>query len=309
MLVPPEASAPQMFLLQLLILVWLVALGAAFGSFINVVIYRLPRGMNLAIPGSHCPVCKHPIRWFDNVPIFSWIVLRGQCRDCGASISPRYLLVEATTGLIFGLVGWIDFLRPLTLAIQAASGSQAPAPWSSTATFSLSLLAGLHLLVVCSLLVAALIETEGQTIPARLFCPLAVVAVLVWLAWPMLRTEIPADLPLAVPSEGLASGIAAVVLGATAWPLAIWITRPAAGSGGDTGKWGLSPGALVLGGASLGLGLGWQAVGIISILGLLLHGAYRLLPERIRKGICIPWAGWNAVLSLVWILGGFRLLR
>src|SRR5579863_3639252 len=77
------------------------ALGLAFGSFLNVCIYRLPRGKSVVSPGSACPQCKDPIRFYDNVPILSWLVLRGRCRNCRNWISPRYLLVELLTGLLF----------------------------------------------------------------------------------------------------------------------------------------------------------------------------------------------------------------
>jgi len=76
-----------------------VALGLAFGSFLNVVIYRLPRGQNLAHPPSRCPHCGKQIRAFDNIPLFGWLLLFGKARCCGARISPRYPLVEALGGL------------------------------------------------------------------------------------------------------------------------------------------------------------------------------------------------------------------
>jgi len=76
-----------------------VALGLAFGSFLNVVIYRLPRGQNIAYPPSRCPHCEKPIRAFDNLPVFGWLFLLGKARCCGAPISPRYPLVEALGGL------------------------------------------------------------------------------------------------------------------------------------------------------------------------------------------------------------------
>ena len=78
--------------------------GALFGSFLNVVIWRLPRGENLATPPSHCPGCGSAVRPFDNVPVLSWLLLRGRCRDCQASISARYPLVEALTALLMALV-------------------------------------------------------------------------------------------------------------------------------------------------------------------------------------------------------------
>jgi leader peptidase (prepilin peptidase) / N-methyltransferase len=77
------------------------ALGLIVGSFLNVVIYRLPRRESLSWPGSHCPQCGHPIRWYDNVPVVSWLLLRRRCRDCGEPIPWRYPLVELLTGVAF----------------------------------------------------------------------------------------------------------------------------------------------------------------------------------------------------------------
>jgi leader peptidase (prepilin peptidase) / N-methyltransferase len=74
--------------------------GAVFGSFLNVVAYRLPRGESLARPRSRCPQCQTPIKPYDNVPVLSWLALRGRCRSCSAPISARYPLVEAMTGLL-----------------------------------------------------------------------------------------------------------------------------------------------------------------------------------------------------------------
>jgi leader peptidase (prepilin peptidase) / N-methyltransferase len=79
----------------------LFALGLAFGSFLNVCVYRLPRGMSVIHPRSACPHCEQPIQFYDNVPIASWLVLRGRCRRCQAPISPRYLAVELLTGALF----------------------------------------------------------------------------------------------------------------------------------------------------------------------------------------------------------------
>jgi leader peptidase (prepilin peptidase) / N-methyltransferase len=78
--------------------------GAVVGSFLNVVIHRLPRGESLVHPRSRCPSCGVQIAEYDNVPIVSWLVLRGRCRHCGASISPRYPVVELLTALTFAAV-------------------------------------------------------------------------------------------------------------------------------------------------------------------------------------------------------------
>ena len=81
------------------------AFGLIIGSFLNVVVYRLPRGESVVFPGSHCPSCDTPIKAYDNVPVLSWLILRGRCRSCHSSISARYPLVEAVTaGLLVAVV-------------------------------------------------------------------------------------------------------------------------------------------------------------------------------------------------------------
>ena len=97
---------------------WLAAAGVAvlgvvglvIGSFLNVVVWRVPRGESIVTPPSACPRCGHRIRARDNVPVLSWLLLRARCRDCGAPISARYPLVELATGVLFVLVvlriGW-----------------------------------------------------------------------------------------------------------------------------------------------------------------------------------------------------------
>lgn len=93
--------------------VFAVLLGLLWGSFANVCIYRWPptaehpNGRSVVAPGSHCFACKTPIRWYDNVPLVSWLWLRGKCRTCQAPFSPRYLVVEALTGALFGVAWWM----------------------------------------------------------------------------------------------------------------------------------------------------------------------------------------------------------
>lgn len=77
------------------------ALGLAFGSFLNVCVYRMPRGLSVVNPGSACPNCHKSIAFYDNIPILSWLMLRGRCRNCKVPISPRYLIVELLTGILF----------------------------------------------------------------------------------------------------------------------------------------------------------------------------------------------------------------
>ena len=89
-----------------LLLVAVAMFGLAIGSFLNVVIYRVPNGQSLIAPASHCPHCDAPIRNRHNVPLLGWLVLRGRCAECAAPISARYPLVELVTGAAFVAVAW-----------------------------------------------------------------------------------------------------------------------------------------------------------------------------------------------------------
>jgi leader peptidase (prepilin peptidase)/N-methyltransferase len=95
----------------------LAALGLLVGSFLNVVIYRLPHGLSLVAPGSSCPVCHHPVRPYDNVPVLSWMLLKGRCRDCRTPISFRYPLIELVTATLFVAVGWWFGISAYTAAV------------------------------------------------------------------------------------------------------------------------------------------------------------------------------------------------
>ena len=85
--------------------------GLVTGSFVNVLVHRLPRGMSVVRPASRCPMCGGPIRWYDNVPLVSWLILGAKCRDCRAPISARYPLVELANGALWSL----GFLRAPSL--------------------------------------------------------------------------------------------------------------------------------------------------------------------------------------------------
>lgn len=107
-----------------IVVITFAVLGLLIGSFLNVVIHRVPAGLSLVAPGSACPACAHPVRARDNVPVVSWLVLHGRCRDCAAPIAARYPLVELVTGALFAVVGWRFGSTPYALAalVVAAAG-------------------------------------------------------------------------------------------------------------------------------------------------------------------------------------------
>ncbi len=100
---------------DLVSIVLLVVVGLAVGSFLNVCIYRLPRHESLIWPGSHCTACGRGLSWFENVPLLSYLVLRGRCRSCGAPISSVYPLVELVTPALFVMQYWQLGWQPLLL--------------------------------------------------------------------------------------------------------------------------------------------------------------------------------------------------
>ena len=146
--------------------------GLIAGSFLNVVAYRVPRGESLVRPGSRCPACDIPIRPYDNVPVFGWLMLRGRCRACGAAISSRYPIIEALTGA-------------LAVAVVLAKHSAHDIV--------------LGLVLVGILVPVALIDLDLRIIPNKILAPAAVAALVLGLA---LR-------PAGVPEQLIAGAAAA----------------------------------------------------------------------------------------------------
>jgi leader peptidase (prepilin peptidase)/N-methyltransferase len=125
--------------------------GLVIGSFLNVVIYRLPLGQSLATPPSRCRACGYSLRWFDNIPVLSWVFLRGRCRKCGVSVSWQYPLVELITGVLFVLVVSLTPMGPLVAS---------------------------RLILVCILIALFGIDLEHQILPNSITLPGIVIGVL-----------------------------------------------------------------------------------------------------------------------------------
>ena len=106
--------------------VFIFVFGCCVGSFLNVVIYRLPRDESLIKPPSACPACGRGIRFYDNIPLISWLLLGAKCRYCKAPISPRYFVIELLTGLVFVGLFFLFFrtdLRAVSAHFRLAAGS------------------------------------------------------------------------------------------------------------------------------------------------------------------------------------------
>lgn len=150
--------------------VFVFIIGSCVGSFLNVLIHRLPRQMSIVRPGSHCPKCKHPIAWYDNIPMVSWLLLGRRCRDCGKSISGVYPLVELITAVVFTLV----FVAYMVIGIR----SDMPV-LASGAGISDWVTLGLHLWLVGALLAASGIDLERSIIPLSITSLTVAVAVVI----------------------------------------------------------------------------------------------------------------------------------
>ncbi|MEF3192928.1 MAG: A24 family peptidase [Halothiobacillaceae bacterium] len=260
----------------------LAVLGLMVGSFLNVVILRLPKMLearwksecqeflghpvdeaagkrfNLAFPASHCPSCGHPLRWWENLPLISYLFLRGRCSACKTRISPQYPLVEAAAA---------------ALAVLAAA--QVPFGWPLLAA----------LVFVWALLVLAVIDLNTMLLPDQLTLPL------LWLG-------------LLLNVGGIFASLPDAVIGAAAGYLALWAVYH--GFRLLTGKEGMGYGDFKLL-AALGAWMGWQALpGIIllsSLVGAILGIAMMLLRGR-DKNTPIPFGPYLAIAGLIWFFWG-----
>lgn len=269
-----------MFIAFWILFVFLVGLNV--GSFINVAVARLPMEKSLIWPGSRCMSCLQPIRWYDNLPILGWLVLRGKCRTCGAAFSVRYLLVELATALGLALL----FLAELVFNIHDWPGGNTwnvrmgwyPIPWWLGFAY--------HGLLFCLLLAASVCDLDRREIPLKitLFGTYVGLIGATLLPWPWPRTPA-AALPRLRPNNapgflfldpdgGLKGGI-------YEWPF--WGPLPEfCGDGGNwqtgllTGFVGLCVGTFLLRtiGGVFSYGLGKESLGLGDADLMMMAGAF-----------------------------------
>ncbi|MBL7220794.1 MAG: A24 family peptidase [Phycisphaerae bacterium] len=173
-------------------LMFVVAFAACIGSFLNVVVYRLPRGQSLVFPGSRCPSCGYAIKWYDNIPLLSWLALRGQCRHCKNPISPRYLVIEVVTAALAGGLYICFFVLRMRDGMGAFGDS-----WITFIAYGL---------LVAGLLACAIIDIEHWIVPLEVCWAVSVIGILAATASP------PAPQMLSPVSPGLgAAGLGALL--------------------------------------------------------------------------------------------------
>src|SRR5215470_5136518 len=205
-----------------LFFLWVIVFvfGAAIGSFLNVCIVRIPKGQSITTPPSHCPNCQAPIRGYDNIPLLSYLCLRGRCRACSARISPRYFFVELLTGALTVVL----FLR-----------------------FGVMPAFLLYLVFVAALIVVSFIDLELQIIPDVISLP----GIAVGLVASFLNTPWPRE-HLALPPAPLDSALGILAGGGFLF-LVAWLYER------FTGVEGMGGGDIKLL-AMIGAFLGWAGV-------------------------------------------------
>jgi leader peptidase (prepilin peptidase)/N-methyltransferase len=249
--------------------------GLLIGSFLNVVVYRVPAGISIARPASACPSCSTPIRRRDNVPVVSWLALGGKCRDCRTSISARYPIVELATGLFFVLVA--ARLWPLV---------GVPTEALPLVARLLSLVAFLWLAGVSVAL--AVIDLEHHRLPDAIVLPSYAVGGVLLAASSILVGDWPALVRAAI---GLASLFAFYLIAALSYP------------------GGMGFGDVKLAGV-LGLylaWLGWGEFAVGAFAAFLLGGLYAvvlLVTRRVERTGGIPFGPWMLAGAWVGVFAG-----
>ena len=261
--------------------------GACWGSFMNVCIWRIPREESVVKPRSHCPKCEKLIAWYDNVPILSWLLLRGKCRGCALPISPRYIIVELITAVLF-LAVWQLYGPMSSIGLAVGLGN------------SLAFV-GFYFLLVFGLLMASYIDLDHMYLPDRVTKGSMILGVIASFAFPALQAPAMGPVP-SIYAGGLNSIIGLLLGGGLLWGVAIlgkFIFKKDAMGFGDVKLM-----------AGLGACLGWQSIPFIIFVSSLLGSVFGI--SMIAAGekemqSKIPFGPYIVFAALFWMLGGFRL--
>lgn len=248
-------------LLEVCVAAWFFVLGASIGSFLNVVVYRLPRGETL-LGQSYCPKCKSSIAFRDNVPVFGWLLLRGRCRRCELPISARYPTVEALTGLVFLQLAACElFAAGINLPIRPPELPRGITAFMTQPDLDLVAIYAYHACLCSVLIVVGLIQIDRQPVPRSLVACGALVAIFTPLVWPSVQPvgwqgtveSWPPSLPW---QDRLATSLAGGIFGTMAGLVFTFLLGE-----------GRQSASLALG--LIGLFLGWQAtIGVILLAAL-----------------------------------------
>lgn len=260
------------------------ALGALVGSFLNVVIHRVPSGKSVVRPASACPACGSHIRVYDNVPVLSWLVLAGKCRDCGARISPRYPLVELGTALVFALIAlWM--LSDSSPLGELATPAGPPHPLAGILVTAAFLWFG-----AASIALTA-IDLESHRLPNVIVLPGYAVAAIGLGAPSLLAGDIER---LAMIAAG--AGILFAVY------FALWFLWPSGMGMGDVKLAGVL-------GAFLGFS-GWTSLVVGGFAAFVLGGVVSialLLAKRVSRKSGIPFGPWMIAGAWIGVVWGARI--
>ncbi len=274
------------------------AVGATIGSFLNVVVYRMPRGLGVVYPASRCPKCLTPIRMRDNIPIVSWLRLRGRCRACGEPISSRYLLVELGVGLLFwGLLMTEVVPGGANLPLRTPTFHRGviwtvwSLPWDLLGIYVY------HCWLLCVLVCLGLIRYDRQPAPSKLLAIGLVAGLAPPLLWPDLR-----PVPWSLLAEGswrgpwsaLIDGVAGIAAGAlVGGALAAALHEPRTRGGELKATCGAA--------ALVGAYLGWQAAVSTGLLAALLCLVVAILARGLLAFAHIPLCGFVGIAAFVQI--------
>ncbi|MGT2425928.1 prepilin peptidase [Amnibacterium kyonggiense] len=259
-----------------------LALGLAIGSFLNVVIHRVPAGLSVVRPPSACPGCGHAIAARDNVPVVSWLLLKASCRHCSAPIAIRYPIVEAVTGVAF-LVVSLRFGPPflVQLPVSPALAAAAGLEWIA------------FLVLAAAAVALAAVDLDVHRLPDRIVLPTGAVGVVLLGTADLLR------------GDAVAAGTAAAGAGAAALLYAVlWFVKPGGMGLGDVKL------ASVLGLFLGQLGVAPLVVGVSAgfLLGAV-FGVALLLARRAGRSSGIPFGPWMLAGAWVGVLAGAPLAR